>query len=123
MNQHELRSCVAAAGWRIERNPLRDEFNECDWYAWQSKRPPDWPDCECNDKPPSMTMWPSFGHLPGAREFGSVEFEVNGEMGGRWFQLRMYSVKPDEAMRAADEAVTALGAAWKALAAQKEQAE
>lgn len=116
MNSEQLRAAMEAAGWRTERNPMRDDYNQCDWYAWLPKRPPEWPDCECNDKPPSLTLWPSFLRLPDGRAMSGVEFELTGETGGRWLKLRMYSVKPEEALPAVEEAKSLLGAAWIAAA-------
>jgi hypothetical protein len=116
MPAEQLRAGLEAAGWRIDRDSMRDPMNRCDWYAWMPKRPADWPDCECNDKPPSLVIWPSYLRLPDGREMAGVEFEVTGESGGRWFKLRMYSVQPNEALAAAEEAVAGLGAAWTAIA-------
>ena len=55
MNELEkLRADLVLAGWRIERNSLKNNLNLVDWYAWHPKRPCDWPNCQCNNKPPSQ---------------------------------------------------------------------
>lgn len=46
----KLSADLVQAGWRIERNTLG-------WYAWQPKRPDDWPNCQSNDKPPSVCVY------------------------------------------------------------------
>ena len=40
MNELEkLRADLVLAGWRIERNSLKNNLNLVDWYAWHPKRP------------------------------------------------------------------------------------
>lgn len=112
MNSEQLRAAFEGAGWRIDRNPMLGEGNECDWYAWMSQRPTGWPDCEYNNKPPSLIAWPFLGRRPDGRGVDGVTFEVTGETHGRWLKLQMYTVRPDEAVQAANEAVIMLGAAW-----------
>lgn len=119
MRPDQLRAALEVAGWRVcEANEY--EMNECKWYAWLPKRPATWPDCECNDKPPSVTMRPFFLTINGL-DHGSVEFGLCGELHGRWHNLTMYSVAPDEAMDAIPEALKYLGAAWCAIAEQGEK--
>lgn len=112
-----LRDNLLAAGWRVENNSIRDHGNLVNWYAWIPKRPDDWPDCECNDKAPALSLHPSYFVFSNGHAFSSVEFRLCGQMGGRWYDLKMYSVSPDEALAAADEALQVLGTAWKAVAA------
>ncbi len=117
MTQDELKAALSDAGWRIENNRLRGEYNECSWYAWHANRPSAWPDCQCNDKPPSLIIMPSYTRLPDGQEFSGVDIDLTGEMNGRWFKLKMYSVNTDEVLQAAEEAKRTLGAAWTAIAA------
>lgn len=119
MRPDQLRAALEVAGWHFcEANEY--EMNECKWYAWLPKRPATWPDCECNDKPPSVTMRPFFLTINGL-DHGSVEFGLCGELHGRWHNLTMYSVAPAEAMDAIPEALKYLGAAWCAIAEQGEK--
>lgn len=104
------------AGWRIAKTPIRDAMDLCDWYAWQPKRPSDWPDCGCNNKPPSLTVQPSFFEIDG-RTHSSAEFRLCGEKSGSWFDLKLYSVALDEVVKTIPRATQTLGAAWKAIAA------
>lgn len=116
----ELKSELKDAGWRIDKKPTRSHMDRCDWYAWQPKRPDEWPDCDCNDKPPSLTLQPSCIEV-NDRLHTSVEFDLCGEKHGRWHALKVYSIKLDEAMDAIPKATAHLGAAWKAIAAQEQK--
>lgn len=113
---HDLKDALLAAGWRIERNPFADELNKADWYAWQKSRPATWVNCECNDKPPALTIWPSYARLPDGGEVSGAEFELCGELHGRWFKLRSYPYRTDEIVGAIEQATRHLGAAWNAIA-------
>ena len=122
MNEIEkLRADLALAGWRIERNSLNDNLNLVDWYAWHPKRPGGWPNCQRNNKPPLLCIYPYAVNLPQQEKtFANVEVEVCGELAGRWYQLRAYSITAGEAMEALPSITVSLGAAWKAIAAQVE---
>lgn len=115
----KLRTDLEAAGWRFGRNGDYPRTNECEWYAWMPKRPADWPDCECNDKPPAVSLHP-FLFTANGKTHDSSEFQLTGQMHGRWYTLKLYSVGLEEAMQAAPEAIASLGTAWKAMAAMKE---
>lgn len=117
MKHKELREALVEAGWRFAKQVQSPgSLNQCDWYAWLPERPSDWPDCECNDKPPSFCIEPSVYNLTG-RLHASSEFQLRGEMHGQWYDLRMYSVPLDETMQAIPTALAHLGAAWRAIAA------
>lgn len=114
----KLRADLARAGWRIGRNSLSDNRNLVDWYAWHPKRPDDWPNCQYINKPPSLCIYPYAFNLPQQEKtFANVEVEVCGELAGRWYQLRSYSITAGEAMEALPRVIESLGAAWKAIAA------
>ena len=118
MNEIEkLRADLALAGWRIERNSLNDNLNLVDWYAWHPKRPSDWPNCQCNNKPPLLCIYPYAVNLPQQEKtFANVEVEVCGELAGRWYKLRAYSITAGEAMQTLPKITESLGAAWRAIA-------
>ena len=111
-----LRDSMEEAGWRIAKTPIREAMNQCDWYAWHPKRPADWPDCDTNNKPPSLSVLPSFCEING-RTHGGAEFRLCGEKHGEWFDLKLYSVALDEVVKTIPLATQALGAAWKAISA------
>ena len=115
----QLRADLDAAGWRFGRNANYPQTNECTWYAWLPHRPMDWPDCECNHKPPALSLHPFLFTLNG-RTHASAEFQMTGQMHNRWHTLKMYSVGLEEAMQAIPEALAYLGAAWKAIAQQEQ---
>lgn len=120
MQHEELRDRLQELGWRIAKNNVRKEYNEADWYAWQANRHDvDWPDCECNDKPPSIIIEPHQFQI-GEHEVSSVEFIVTGEAGGNWYNLRLYSVPFHDVEAKIGTAIKTLGAAWGAVVAAKE---
>ena len=116
LNTTKLQEYLKSAGWRIDKKPMQDQMDKCDWYAWQPKCPDDWPDCECNDKPPSLVITPTVFDVP-----GSVTFSLRGQMGGQWYCLKMYSVPMDDAMQTIGKATSGLGAAWKVIAQMEKQ--
>ena len=111
-----LKSELESAGWHVGKKLFHDDSERCHWYAWNPTRPTDWPDCECNDKPPAISLHPSSFEINGATHSG-VQFELCGELHGRWHKLKMYSVSLDESIEAIPSATAFLGAAWKAIAA------
>lgn len=112
----KLRADLVLAGWRIERNSLNGRMNLVDWYAWHPKRPDDWPNCQCNNKPPSLCIYPYVFNLPQLEKtFANVEVEVCGEQAGRWYKLRSYSITAGEAIEVLPKITESLGAAWKAI--------
>lgn len=117
----DLHRSLEHAGWRFGSKPY-NAMDRCSWYAWLPQRPKDWPDCECNDKPPSFTLTPYLFETKG-NVHASAEFRLCGEMGGKWFDLKLYSVRLQDALGEIPKAIEALGAAWKAIAAleNKEQ--
>lgn len=112
MTFDELRAGLEAKGWQISRNPMRGQYNEIDWYGYS--RMTGVPDCDCNDKPPSLICEPSSFEVGGHRH-NNVAFSLTGETSGRWFKLEAYSVRPDEAIDAIPDVRALLGRAWSAL--------
>lgn len=107
----DLRPFLRAHGYRIEDpNPLRYPDNEVTWYAY---RPGDGPDCECNDKPPSLIVLPY--KRSANPEYESVMVEIRGEANGVWWMLNAYSLRPGEVLARLDAIERALLAAWAAL--------
>ena len=117
MTPDELKDDLAARGWRITKNSVSREINEANWYAWLPDRPAEWANCECNDKPPAMTIYPHFCSIGGHR-LESCEFRLCGQAAGHWFDLKLYSVPAHEAIATIPKALAALGAAWNAIHAR-----
>ena len=83
LNTTKLQAHLKAAGWRIDKKPMQDPMDKCDWHAWQPTCPDDWPDCEGNNRPPSLVITPTVFDMP-----GSVTFSLRGQMGGKWYDLK-----------------------------------
>lgn len=110
--------------WLIERGfsiapAVTDFANLCDWYAYR-RSALEARECEHNDgKPMQIIVRPyRFEIYADIRE--SAEVSVTGETAGVWFNLKAYSLKPDELMERFDRIEASLIAAWNALAPQKE---
>ncbi len=115
--QHEkLRDALAAKGWRIADNTVAARGNLARWYAWWPKRNTKLRACECNEKPPSVCIEPSVFELD-EQLHGTVTFRLVGQFGGRWFDLRCYSVPLSDCIRTIPSATAALERAWMALEA------
>ena len=120
----EFRAALHDAGWNISGNNMAAKHNGCNWYAWQRQRI-DGPDCECNDKPPGLIVWPhvfsdefrrKHDNLP--KNGGSVEIELTGERAGLWLKFRVYSITPAEFFDRLPLASRQLVAAWRSAAAE-----
>ena len=111
MSPDGLKSALESAGWRIDNDGLAGERTP-KWYAW--KRGKGLPDCECNDKPPSLCIKPwdmaQFGHGV------SAEIDITGESGGQWYKLQAYGISADTLMDRLPEVTDRLGTAWAAIA-------
>lgn len=114
MTMDELRAELEALGWRFGYNAHKP--TGVGWHAW--KRLPDWPDCELNNKPPSLGLTPYSAEANG-KKWSSVEFSVCGEAQGQWFMLKLYSVQADDAIATIPKAEASLGAAWRAVTGEK----
>ena len=122
MTPDELKEALTAAGWRFGRKMFGlDHGEQCDWYAWMPQKmlPSHWPNCECNDKPPTLTITPNFFRING-HEGSSVDFEICGELHGEWHKLQIYNIKAADAMANIPKALALLGSAWCAIAEAKE---
>lgn len=113
ITQEALRAQLEQAGFTIYPNHKVQNINDAKWVAVQ--RLDGLPDCECNDKPPSLFVYPFFYHLNGAETRG-VEFEVNAKMAGRWYKLTLHEINADDCMDTIERARRDLSAAWGAIA-------
>lgn len=110
----EFRASLEESGWRIAPNNLAGEHNLCNWYAWDVNRSGITPDCACNDKPPSLVVYPYDGWLNDHR-LDSMEIVITGETEtGEWLKLQAYSIKPGEFSAKYPIARARLVAAWSA---------
>lgn len=112
----EFREKLQSEGWRIAPNNIAHKLNLCDWYAWSADRDGITPDCTCNDKPPSLVIYPSDGEYSGHR-LDSLEIAITGETKtGEWLQLKAYSIKSNEFDAKWPIVRARLVAAWSAAA-------
>ncbi len=112
MTPPELKKTLAANGFYFGFDGLRD--TGVDWYAW--RRLPKAADCACNDKPPSLLVYPHHLHIDG-QDWYSTEFVITGEIeSGLWVTSKIYSVKMDEAITRLPKIEATLTKVWNAAA-------
>lgn len=112
-NLLNLREWLAANGFRVEANPLRDPSNECAWYAFKRTSHPS-RECECNDGKPAQIVVTPHAFTMRDRPHESVEVEVCGQY-GCWWRLTAYSISPAELPAHLPSIEASLIAAWNAL--------
>ena len=117
----EFRAELEAAGWRVSLNSLAGHQNICNWYAWDVNRADITPDCACNDKPPSLVVYPYDGWIRSHR-LDSLEAVITGEtQTGEWLSLKAYSIKPDQFAEKYPITRSRLIAAWHAAASLNQE--
>lgn len=111
----DFRAALEAAGWKISRNHLgAGQWNECNWYAW--RRDDITPDCACNEKAPSLCVWPDASRIDG-RLHSSATLEICGLAGtDDWLKLQVYTITPADFFERYPKARNRLAAAWHAAA-------
>lgn len=111
MNAAELKLELDKLGWKFDS-------------SWRTNAGVDWCacttlegalDCSSNLKPPSLTLTP-WEYSDG----GSVEFSVRGAVwNDMWLDLKLYSVKMDDALATIPQAKAIMLAAWNAAVESK----
>ena len=111
MNPDDLKAALLALGWRTSK-PITS--SGVDWYAWLPRDlRPKWRDCTSNNKAPSFCIEPHHYIFDNGEEHGSVEFRLCGEVpGGRWLDLKLYSVPMNDCIQTIPTAMALLGSAW-----------
>ncbi len=111
MTMTEFRAAIEAAAWAIYESPSLAASSGVPWYACLGQA--DLPDCQNNEKPPSLVAFPSAFEVNGTvRE--SVEYDLAGEVAGQWIKLTAYAIPLDQALAALPRAKRMLRAAWMA---------
>lgn len=114
MLQDELKEALTVIGFRHARKPIFNEvYNTCNWYAYR-KISQTFVNCECNDKPPSLIIEPSYMTVNG-RAHDTCEVIITGERDNVWFQLKAYGIKASELIERLPKVEAALVAAWNNL--------
>lgn len=112
----DFRAALQAAGWRIERDSLRSQHNDCNWYGWIPDRTLT-PDCRGNDKPPSWNVQPYEARVGDAHIVGAT-LQIVGRAGDDdWLKLQVYTMHPSTFFERLPVARARLAAAWAAAAA------
>jgi hypothetical protein len=108
MNTDQLKATFQSLGWNIGV-PLSKDTG-VSWTAY--KRITNAPDCQCNDKPPNVTVTP-YNIVFDTNIFHSVEFQLTGELpNGMWFKTEIYGIKYEDVITKLDEIVAILARAW-----------
>lgn len=88
----EIKVWLESEGFTIGRDNMKSEMNTVDWYAW---RRIDGIDCECNDKPPSLVIWP-YRYNHSGQIFEPAEIEIIGKRKGVWWKLKAYAIQAED---------------------------
>lgn len=107
----ELKLWLESEGFTVGKNHLNFEMNNVGWYAW---RRIEGTDCECNDKPPSLVIWP-YSMVNYGETFESVEIEITGERKGVWWKLKAYAIQAKELKEKLPMIENTLVYAWNGL--------
>ena len=110
---HDLKQWLIDKGFKSYNNHLKSEYNMVDWYAARrtnSKR-----DCECNNRPVNLVVWPCSMRIPDGAIHESTSIEVTGEYNGLWYKLEAYSLSVDELKKNFDKIEESLVRAWEEL--------
>lgn len=87
MSAEELRKKLVAGNWHIA-GANYSAIRTPTWYAW---RPAKTRDCQSNEKPPSICIYPWDDEINGV-EIRSMEMEICGEIDGVWYKLQAYAM-------------------------------
>ena len=110
MTANELKTELIGLGWIAENDALAGGRTPS-WYAWRRIQTTD---CECNDKPPSLCLFPWEWDRAGNTS-RSCELNITGERGGAWFSLKAYCISMDTAIENLPAIEGALIRAWEAI--------
>jgi len=114
MNNTKLKTWLESIGFKTAPNPMRSQYNECEWYAWRRIDQETVP-CETNEnKAGQLVIWPHEMTHDGMLHTG-VEVEICGEAGGTWYKLRAYSIAAADLPAKLDSVESGLVAAWNAI--------
>lgn len=112
MEHQELKQKLEELGFKIYDNDLLDQANLSRWYA--CRRIPDIRHCDCNEKPPQLVIQPHyyvFDYYP----HRTCEVFIVGEYDGVWYELKAYSLLPEEMLEKLDAIEAKLVGAWEGL--------
>ena len=113
MNITELKDFLTKEGFTFAKNGLKDQSNQCDWYAYRKTKLLV-RNCTCNtDKGMTLVVYPYKFDFDGVRS-ESVQLELIGEY-INWYRLTCYSLTPDVVHSSINAIEARLVNAWNAL--------
>lgn len=116
MTMDELRAWLESAGFKTSQNGMAHEENHAQWYAYRRTHLPA-RTCECNDDKPMQIVIRPYEFDLGATQYRSAEVSACGAYGdGQWWELKAYSINPDDLPAKLDGIEKSLIEAWNALA-------
>ncbi len=116
MTMDELRAWLESAGFKTSRNGMSHQENHAQWYAYRRTNRPA-RTCECNDDKTMQIVIRPYEFDLGATQYRSAEVSACGEYGdGQWWELKAYSINPDDLPAKLDGIEKSLIEAWNALA-------
>ncbi len=110
---NQLKDWLVGQRFKIGEQPIRNEMNKCEWYAWRRITLPV-RECECNGQKLVFVVNPYLYDING-QLFGTIEVDITGEAGSVWWKLQAYSIEFEEFMERMPEIESALVNAWNAL--------
>jgi len=111
MTEKQFKSWLKRTGWKFGGDPY--DSGNSRWYAYKSF--PDWSDCRCNDKPPSVTIkYYELQMKENLYRTCVIGFAAEG-IEGHWVSFKYYCVSPEECKKSLDEFVTRLRWAWESV--------
>lgn len=120
MNLSELKAWLEGAGFKCAADPLRNQHNDCEWYAWRRSTLPA-RECECNERTSMQLVIHPYSSVHGGSRHESVTAEVRGAYAAHWWTLQAYSLSADELAANLSEIEGSLVRAWEALAPRPER--
>ena len=110
----DLREWLRERGFKVSKDPLGSQGNECNWYAYK-RTDHEARECECNEGKRMQVLIRPFSYVLHGDIHESSEIELTGEVGGLWFTLKAYGVKHAELKKRVEEIERMLIDAWNAL--------
>lgn len=94
MEHQQLKQELEQLGFKIYSNDLLDPSNLSRWYACRRSSEP-MRNCECNDKPPQLIIQPHY-YVFNKFSHRTCEVYMVGELDGVWYDIKAYSLLPEE---------------------------
>lgn len=110
----ELKDWLTSKGFKFQENPIPTPGNHIGWVAYRPV-PHEVRACETNDTKRLQLVIHPYQYPINGDLYSSVELQVTGEYNKVWYQLRAYSLSPDEVTEQLDTIELSLVKAWNNL--------